>query len=113
MFIAKSQRSGSAFPASVTPQCWTFSRTPSSYAVIALCEGDPAVLYLHDWPFPISQQFTDDAGLGVGQLKALKLALGGNELDRLVSLLSSQPGGWAIQQYHWQDTGLDLLFSYR
>ena len=46
--------------------------------VIALCHEDPAALELQDWTLHTLQQFIDGVDVGVGQLKALDLGLGGS-----------------------------------
>ena len=48
------------------------------YLAVALCHPDPAALDQQDWPFHTSQPFAYDTDLGVGQLRALDLGLGGS-----------------------------------
>jgi hypothetical protein len=43
-----------------------------------VCHGDPAALALWDRPFHKLQHFTDEVDVGVHQLKALDLGLGGS-----------------------------------
>ena len=50
-------------------------RTPPSYPVVARCHRNIAALD-QDWPFFVSQWFTDD--FEVGHLRALDLGLDGN-----------------------------------
>ena len=60
--------------------------TPSSFPVVALCHGDPAALDQQDWPFHMSQQFTNEIDFRAGQLRALDLDLGGNGGDQFTGL---------------------------
>lgn len=51
---------------------------PPCYPVVALCYGDPEALDKHNQPFRVSQMFSGDKYLRVGQLKALDLHLDGS-----------------------------------
>lgn len=66
MFIAMSHWFGLRSLASVTPSILDPHQTPPGYSVVALCCGDPAASEQQDWPFHVSQQFTDDVDIGVG-----------------------------------------------
>ena len=57
--------------------CWTLIGTPLGYPVVALCHGGPAALGLQDLSLHMLQQITDGLDVGVGQLIALILGLGG------------------------------------
>jgi hypothetical protein len=48
------------------------------YPVVVRCHEDPAALNLWDWPLHTLQQFTNRVDVGLGQLKALDLGLGGS-----------------------------------
>ena len=54
---------------------WILMEPPLCYPV---CHGDPAALALWDRPFHKLQHFTDEVDVGVYQLKALDLGLGGS-----------------------------------
>lgn len=45
---------------------------------VGLCRGDPAALEKPAWPFHASLPFADGIDFGVGQVRALDLALGGS-----------------------------------
>ena len=54
------------------------TRTPLRYPVVALCHRDLTALAMQNWPLHVLQQFISGADVGVGQLKALDLGLGGS-----------------------------------
>lgn len=56
-------------------QCWTVTETSLRYPAILLSNRDPAVMVLHDQCLLTQRQVID---VGVGQLKALDVKLGGN-----------------------------------
>jgi hypothetical protein len=64
---------------------WSLTtRTPLGYPVIvlALCHRDPAALVLQDQPLHKFHHFQDWIDIGVGQLKAQDLSLGGSYFDQ-------------------------------
>ena len=66
--------------------CWALIGTPLGYPVVALCRGGPAALGLQDLSLHVLQQITDGVDVGVGQLIALILGLGGAGLVGLPAL---------------------------
>lgn len=52
--------------------------TPLRCLVVALCHGDPGALDQQGQALHMLQQFIDGAVVGMGQLKALDLGLGGS-----------------------------------
>ena len=59
-------------------QYWILTGSPLGYTFVSLCHGDPTTLDLQDQPFHILWQFIDGVDVGMGQLKALDLGLGGS-----------------------------------
>jgi hypothetical protein len=94
---------------------WILIGSPPSYPVVAPCHGDPAALGQLDWPFHMSQPFTDDINLGVGPplqpgdtQRHLVLTLSPSQKDLILScILSSsiQPGSPSYSPNDW------LLYS--
>ena len=66
-------------------QSWILTKSPLGYPAVALCHEDPAALDLQDWSLHTLQQFIDRVDVGVGQLKALNLGLGGSWVVQLTS----------------------------
>ena len=93
--------------ASATLSILDSHRAPLRYPVIALCHGDPAALCLQDL-----HVFIDKVDVGVDQLKALSLSLGGDYVVQLTSSLSSTPPAFQLcpgeEWGSWQETLLDL-----
>ncbi|KAL6031843.1 hypothetical protein STEG23_030819, partial [Scotinomys teguina] len=57
---------------------WALTGAPLRYPVVALCHGGPSALILLDQFLHVLQQFIDGMGVGLDQLIALVLGLGGN-----------------------------------
>lgn len=55
-----------------------FAGTPPGSPVVALRCGDLIALDLQDQPLRVLQQFTEVVDVGVNELKALNLGLGGS-----------------------------------
>lgn len=71
--------------------------TALGYPVFVLCHGDSAVLDLEVHPLRLLQQFIEDVNVGVGQLLALLLGLGGSWVGEHASFPSSSLPGQALQ----------------
>lgn len=63
-------------------QYWILTWTPFTCTAVALCHGDTVPLVLQDWVFHIPHQFLDWVNVGMGQLKALDLGLGGRSVGQ-------------------------------
>ena len=69
-------------------QYWILSGTHLGYSLVALGH---AALDLQDWPFYVLQQLTDGVDVGLGQLKALDLSLGGSRVGQPTSSPAPTP----------------------